>query len=336
MKKYFTLLFFGLLCNLSYSQYLKGRVLDTSNQPLPSASVFYDGTTLATLTNDNGEFVLAYNSKLSRPLVISYIGYQTVYIQEYTPDQPLIILMEVSENKLREVVIRKDRFSRKEKMKIFKDRFLGTTPFGMKTSIQNESDIEFDYDEKTFVLKAYSEKPLIIINPSLGYKITYELVDFETKFSYLSINSSDISQSYYAGLSQYEETINSSKIIKNREKAYKGSTVNFFRNLINGDWGKNEFQLFTKGFITNPADHFTLTFDNDIYKVDIKKQKLNSDTIASFGLLYDGDKSSKVIFTSETIYVDQFGNNGSLRDVYFSGSISLKRVGDMLPLNYGM
>jgi hypothetical protein len=242
---------------------------------LPSTSVYYDGTTLATLTNENGEFVLAYNSKLNRPLVISYIGYQTVYIQQYSPDQPLIILMEVLENKLREVVIRKDRFSRKEKMKIFKERFLGITDFGMKTVIQNEKDIEFDYDEETFTLKAYSEKPLIIINPSLGYKITYELVDFETKFSCLSINSHAISQSYYAGLSQYEETKNSSKIEKNREKAYKGSVVNFFRNLINGVWGKNEFQLFAKGFLTNPADHFTLTYENDKYKVAVKNQKLN-------------------------------------------------------------
>jgi hypothetical protein len=335
MKKIFTILFFGLLCNLSFSQYLKGRVVDASNQPLPSTSVYYDGTTLATLTNENGEFVLAYNSKLNRPLVISYIGYQTVYIQQYSPDQPLIILMEVLENKLREVVIRKDRFSRKEKMKIFKERFLGITDFGMKTVIQNEKDIEFDYDEETFTLKAYSEKPLIIINPSLGYKITYELVDFETKFSCLSINSHAISQSYYAGLSQYEETKNSSKIEKNREKAYKGSVVNFFRNLINGVWGKNEFQLFAKGFLTNPADHFTLTFENDKYRVAVKNQKLNSNYIASFGLLNDGEKS-QVMFATETIYIDQFGNNISLRDVTFSGAISTKSVGDLLPLKYGM
>lgn len=335
MKEFFSLLFFGLLCNLSFSQYLNGRVVDTSNQPLPSASVYFDGTTLATLTNDNGEFILEYNSKLSRPLVISYIGYQTLYIQDYSSDQPMEIVMEVAENKLKEVVIRKDRFSRKEKMKIFKERFLGITTFGMKAIIQNESDIAFDYDEETFTLTAYSQKPLIILNPSLGYKITYELVDFETKFSRLSINSHAISQSYYAGFSQFEETKNNSKIAKNREKAYKGSIVHFFRNLINGVWGKNEFQLFAKGFLTNPADHFTLAFENDKYKVDVKNQKLNSNYIASFGLLYDGEKS-QVLFATETIYIDQFGNNISLRDVTFSGAISTKSVGDLLPLNYGM
>lgn len=336
MRRIALLLFIGLLINSTFSQSVTGRVVDNSNQPLPGASVYYEGTTIATVTNDNGEFSIAYNNKLARPLVVSYIGLETYFIQDYSVNQHLLISMKLAVNKLREVVIRKDRFSRIEKMKIFKERFIGTTAFGKKTSIQNESEIEFEYDEETFVLKAYSDKPLVIVNPSLGYKINYELYDFEIKFSRLSISSHDILQSYYAGISQYQEIKSNIKIIKHREEAYKGSTVNFYRNLIYGDWSKKEFQLFSQGYIVNPADYFTLTFENDQYKVDVKKQKSIANIVASYGLTYNQKEKSQVIFTTETIYVDQFGNNQTLRGVSFSGAISEKRVGEMLPLNYGM
>lgn len=329
-----------ILCNLSFSQYLKGRVVDTSNQPLPSATIYYDGTTLSTLTNENGEFSLVFDSKQNRSLVVSYVGYQTVYLQNYNTEQPLLVVLEIAISSLKEVVIKKDRFSRKEKMKIFKERFLGSTSFGKKASIQNENDIYFEYDEKTFMLKAYSDKPLIILNPMLGYKITYELVDFETKFSHLTINLEGIVQSYYAGLSRYEEVDNSAKSIKNRDKAYKGSTVCFFRNLIKGVWGKEEFQLVAERHLTNASDHFKVTFEDDKYRVDIKKQEFNynrlDNVIAVFDLLYNKKEQSFVQFSSETIYIDAYGNNLSLRDVIFSGEISLKCVGDMLPLNYGI
>lgn len=339
MKKTVLILFF-LLTNLCFSQFIKGVVVDTSNQPLPGASVYYDGTTLATITNDQGEFMLTYDSKLNRPLAISYIGYQTVFIEKYSVDKPLVVVLEVVVNSLREVIVQKDKFSRKQKMKIFKERFLGTTSFGRKTIIQNENDIEFAYDQKTFTLKAYAEKPLLIVNPSLGYKITYEMVDFEIRFSNYSISSEYIVQSYYAGLSRFEETTVNSKVSKHREKAYKGSALHFFRNLIAGVWGKNEFLLFEKSMQTNPSDHFTVSFDNDVYKVVIKKQTAiisrDNKAVAFFNLLYDNKEQSRIQFNADTIYLDQYGNNLSLKDVYFSGAISLKCIGEMVPLNYGL
>lgn len=339
-KKYFFFLLLILITNVSFSQYLKGKVVDTSNQPLPSATVYYDGTTLSTLTDENGEFALAYNPKLNRPLVFSYIGYQTVFLEKYSADEKMLITLDVAVNALREVVIKKDRFSRNEKMMAFKERFLGTTPFGKKTIIQNENDIEFEYDEKTFMLKAYSDKPLVIINPALGYKITYELVDFEIRFSQLTANVHGILQSYYAGLSRYEDLKVTPKTIKNRDKAYKGSSVHFFRSLVNQVWEKDVFQLFENGQSRNPLGEFTVTVEDDKYKVTVKKQKFNYKTpenlVALFGLLYDKKDRSQIQFNAESIFIDAYGNNLSLRDVSYSGAMSVKCVGDMVPLNYGI
>ncbi len=340
MKQFFFFYCF-LLCNLSFSQYIKGTVVDAFNQPLPRANVYYEGTTLSTLTNDKGEFILVYESKLNRPIVVSYIGYSTVYVEDYSLGVDLLIELSVEVNSLKEVVVKKDRFSRKEKMAIFKEHFLGTTPFGQKAIIQNESDIVFDYDESSFILRAYADKPLIIINPSLGYKINYELVDFEIQFTSLTVHPHAVFRSYYAGLSQYEEIENTPKILKKRKEAYRGSTLHFFRNLIHGVWGKDEFTLFVNGNMTNPENHFTITNEGDKFKVAIKRQKLESvnnktDTVAFFSLLFDNKYTSAVQFNADTIYVDPFGNNLSLRAITFSGAIQQKRIGDTLPLNYGL
>lgn len=335
--KRFLLFLLLLLTHSAFAQYIKGRVVDAQNQPLVAANVYYEGTTLSTITNDKGEFVLVFESKLNRPIVVSYIGYTTVYIQGYSPEEPLAVTLTEEVNSLKEVVIKKDKFSRKEKMAIFKERFLGTTSFGLKTVIQNEDDIVLEYDEKTFMLKAYSDKPLRIINPSLGYKITYEMVDFEIQFSNLSVNPHAVLRSYYAGFSRYEEIANTPKVIRKREEAYKGSPLHFFRNLINGVWGKKDFVLYYKGFAADASDHFTVTNEGDKYKVDIKRQKMdfkNSTAVAVFSLLFDNSAQSAVYFNAETIYIDPFGNNLSMRDVSFSGAIQLKRLGDTLPLNY--
>ncbi|NNT72385.1 carboxypeptidase-like regulatory domain-containing protein [Flavobacterium sp. IMCC34852] len=338
MRLHYLLLYF-LCFNFSFAQYIKGRVVDDLNQPLAAANVYYEGTTLSTFTNDNGDFILVYEPQLKRPIVVSYIGYVTTYVESYTISEHLTIKLTQDIGALREVVVKKDKFSRKEKMAIFKEHFLGKTAFGLKTIIENEDDIVLEYDEETFMLKAYANKPLVIVNPSLGYKINYELVDFEVQFSILSLNPHAIKRSYYAGYTRFEEIENSSRILKKREQAYRGSPMHFYRNLINGIWGKNDFQLFLRGHLTNPSNHFTVTKEADRYKVDIKRQKIdfeNDNLVAFFGLLFDGNENSIVQFNAETIYVDPYGNNLSSRDVSFSGFIQFKRLGDTLPLNYGL
>lgn len=324
-----------------FSQYIKGKVVDESQQPLPSATVYYEGTTLATLTDDQGNFILLYNPKVKRPIVVSYMGYVTAYAENYSVEQPLKIIMKQSTNSLREVVIKKDRFTRKEKMAIFKERFLGITSFGLRTDIENEDDIELEYDVEKMMLKAYSNKPLIIINRALGYKINYELVDFEIQFTKVSLNPHTVKRAFYSGYTRFEEIKSSTAVIKNREEAYKGSPLHFFRCLTGYHWGAESFNLFYKGVLTTPADHFTVyKQEDDTFKVLIKKQDepelKDTDIVAVFGLLYNASERSSVYFNTEAIYVDSFGNNLSPRDVSFAGFIQFRRLGDTLPLNYGL
>lgn len=337
-KSLFILLVF--IGNFSFSQYLKGRVLDSSNQPLPGTTVYYDGTTVSTLTNDNGEFILTYNVKLNRPLVFSYIGFQTVFVKDYNADMELEIVLTPAVNALREVIVKKDKFPRKEAMRVFKERFLGTTSFGLKSTIENEEDIDFVYDEKGLLLKASSDKPLIVLNPSLGYRIIYELSAFEATISQFTIDRPVVIQSYYAGLSRFEETDNSPEIVENREKAYQGSSAHFFRNLVNEIWNKDSFELFENNHIVNPKAYLTIMVEDDKYKVEIKRQDKIAgkykNAIAVFDVVYNKKWKSMVKFDKPVIYLDAYGNNLNPKEVSFSGYLGFKRTGDTLPFDYGI
>ncbi len=333
------LLLLLFITSISFSQIVKGIVVDQNNQPLPGSNIYFDGTTIATIADENGNFTLNYGSKLNSILAVSFIGYQTEFIKSFDSDKVLKIVLKEASNTLNEVVIKKDRFTRKQKLQLFREQFLGTTITGKKAIIENEDDIYFDYDENTFIIKAYSDKPLIINNPLLGYKITYEIVNFDVNFYKLSCSSSDVVKSYYAGLTRFEETNSNAKIVKQRDKCYQGSQLHFFRNLVANIWNKENFLLFKGSYQDNPNDYFTITNTNDAKRVQVTKQKkelsLNK-FVAEFNLLFNRKQQSKIIFETETFYVDKFGNNSNIENIIFTGYIASQKVGAMLPMNYGI
>ncbi|WP_395066256.1 carboxypeptidase-like regulatory domain-containing protein [Flavobacterium sp.] len=329
---------FLFISSISFAQIVKGKVVDQNNQPLPGSNIYFDGTTIATIADENGNFSLNYGSKLNSILAVSFIGYQTQFIKSFD-DKDLTIVLKEAANTLNEVVIRKDRFSRKQKLQLFREQFLGQTKTGKKAVIENEDDLYFDYDEKTFTIKGYSDKPLIVNNSLLGYKISYELVDFEVCFFKISISSSDVVKSYYAGLTRFEETNSNAKILNQREKCYQGSQLHFFRNLVANIWNKENFLLFKGSYQDNPNDYFTISDFNDSKKVVVTKQKKELSLkkfVAEFNLLFNKKQQSKIIFETETFYVDKFGNNSNLENIFFSGYMAQQKVGDMLPMNYGI
>ena len=324
-----------LFVTVSFAQ-IRGKVVDVNGKPLVASNVYFDGTTIGTLTDKKGDFVIDNSFRLNTVLVVSFLGYQTQYLKSDSDKELRIVLKEVAES-LDEVIIKKDLFTRKQKMELFRDQFLGTTPFGKASKIENESDIYFMYEKDGRILKAFSQNPLIIVNSALGYKITYELLNFETKFWKLSISSRDVTQSFFSGLSRFEEKNVSSKMIKNREKCYIGSQLEFFRNLRNETLGKSNFLVFEKSFQVNPKDSFIVTDTLGLKRVALLKQERglhNKKFIAEFSLLHKKAGQSKIILQTKSFYIDQFGLNSNIEEISFSGKLSEQRVGNMLPANY--
>lgn len=344
MKKLLTLLFLFSAVSVFSQQKLKGKITGKDNVLLEGVNVYYDGTTISTVSDADGKFSIKYESNANNILVISLMGYQTEYLSGLDASKPLNIVMKISENELKEVVVNNNNeFTRSQKLKLFREYFLGKTSNARSAIIKNEDDIKFKYDKKNLIFTASSDKPLVIINSALGYKIDFELVIFEVSFNRFSINSIDAFKNFYGGVSRFEEIDNSAKVLKKREKTFQGSQIQFFRNLANTDWEAKKFLLFKDKYNQDPSKCFTIIKEEDFTKVEVIPQdkaeikSLNSkNIIAVYNLVFDKKEASRITFETNSFYIYKYGNNSNIEDILFSGKISEKRVGDMLPLNYGI
>lgn len=346
MKKLFTLLFLFSAATIFSQHTLKGKITGKNNIPLEGVNVYFDGTTISTVSDADGSFSIKYEPNANSILVLSSMGYQTEYLSGLDASKPLNIKMAISENELKEVVVSaKDRFTRNQKLKLFREYFLGITKNARSAIIKNEEDIHFKYDKKNFVFTASADKPLVIINPALGYKIDFELVIFEVAFNRLSISSLDVIKNFYGGVSRFEEIDNSAEILKKREKTYQGSSIHFFRNLANNDWGPKKFLLFNDKRNLDPANCFKISKEGDFAKVEVitqtKEENANmnlnlKNVIAAYNITFDRSEASRITFLTDSFYIYKYGNNSNIESILFSGKISEKKVGDMLPLNYGI
>ncbi|WPO77948.1 carboxypeptidase-like regulatory domain-containing protein [Flavobacterium sp. KACC 22761] len=345
MKKMLTLLFLFSAVAIFSQNILTGTITGKDNTPLEGVNIYYDGTTISTVSDADGKFSIKYEPNANNILVMSSIGYQTEYLSGLDVSKPLNITMKILENELKEVVVNNNnQFTRAQKLKLFREFFLGTTSNAKSAIIKNEDDIKFKYDKKNLLFTASSDKPLVIINPALGYKIDFELVIFEVSFNTFSINSLDAVKNFYGGVSRFEEIDNSAKVLKKREKTFQGSQIQFFRNLANSDWEAKKFLLFKGKYNQDPTKCFKITKEGDFSKVELIDQQDKSENInlnskkivAVYNLIFDKKEASKITFETNSFYIYKYGNNSNIEDILFSGKISEKRVGDMLPLNYGI
>jgi hypothetical protein len=317
-----------LLPFLSLSQTLKGKVLDIeTNEPLESVAIYFDNTTIGTTTNDKGEFSISYSDAVQTTLVISYLGYEKVFINNYRNSEHLTILIKEAINALDVVVIdADDGMSRAEKLRRFRAEFLGVSKNGKSCKIWNEKDLRFRYNKSTRTLIAWSNTPVIIINTELQYQINFDIIDFE-----MVISDWNATSVIYTGTSFYKDLNTKSKkrILKNREKAYAGSVQHFMRALYNKKLEEEGYIAGHKGFKVNPYEVFTIyNTDNLGFKTVTLKHKLD--------IFYKDDSESVIQTNVSEFKVDKYGNYEPIPNVLFGGAMGGQRVGDALPLDYGL
>nr|WP_315140052.1 carboxypeptidase-like regulatory domain-containing protein [uncultured Flavobacterium sp.] len=336
------LLFFLLFSYVAFAQAIQGTVLDEQKKPLPGATVYLDGTTISTLTDADGKYYLVVKEKINSSLVISYLGYNSVFIANPFENNNQNVTLSLKPEALKEVVIVKNGFSRKSMLNIFREYFLGRTVAGKSCKIENEDEISFVYDYDNNLLTASSSVPLLVNNEYLGYKIKFDLYEFSLKFYKKSIKSQDVTQSLFLGTALFSEVINDEKVKLRREKVYQGSSMHFFKNLTNTIWGKDDFLLFRKSFQADPSQFFKIEDNGDLKKVTILVNDLKDVLLAGkkpkfysvYNVLYKKKDQSQIVFKTDTLYIDNFGNNLNVKDVEYSGVLSTKKMGDLLPMNY--
>lgn len=82
---------------------LRGRVIDENGEPIIGATITFKDTYKSVLTDINGNFVIDVPKNNNRPLVLSYIGYET---KEVAVNEPTIeVKMQADQLALNEVVV---------------------------------------------------------------------------------------------------------------------------------------------------------------------------------------------------------------------------------------
>lgn len=207
---------------------LTGQVLDSvTRQPVPFANVYFANTTIGTASNDHGEFVVHGFASGKYDVIISFIGYKTAQQTLTFAGSPktLTVLLVPEAKQLDEFVVRPNFSQKGSDLRLFEKYFIGDDTNASKCKIINEEELVAYKDDDANALLAFARAPIEIRNEALGYKIFYDLDDFEVNFTALTQR--------YSGMPRFEELVPKNLAQKRRwederMRAYNGS----FNHLI--------------------------------------------------------------------------------------------------------
>lgn len=235
MKYFFTLVcLFGISLTVRSQNELTGQVLDSLNRkPVPFANVFFANTSIGTITDEKGEFALRNFPSGKYDLVVSFVGYKPFArsLSFSANTQVLKVALSAEAIRLDEVIVNSNFSQKASDLRNFKKYFLGENHNVSACKIINEKDLVAYMDEDENALIAFTHAPLEIRNEALGYKLIYDLENFEVNFNSLTQN--------YSGIPRFEE-LTPKKLAQKRswederKRAYEGSFVHLIHNLREG------------------------------------------------------------------------------------------------------
>lgn len=333
------------------AQTLTGKVCDIeTKEPISNAVVYLNGTSLYAATDATGTFKLVVKDAMNTSLVVTHVAYNEVSVPDPFTSIPEVIYLKETDMVLEEVnvVAKGDPFTREQKLKAFREHFLGATQAGDQCLILNEEDVKLFYNVEEKMLTAKSEKPLEIANPYLGYKVTFKLSEFSVSYASKSLASKEVIVSKYMGLSFFmDEAPEDKEILKRRERCYASSTNAFFKGVVDESLGKTKFRLSFGGAPINPKACFTvvhnpsrtgvMTSQITVTPKMYKSPSANEYGIPLFGpltVVYGNEEDTQIAFLSSTFNVDMYGNVDKVDKIMFVGEMGRKKLGYLLPADY--
>lgn len=217
-----------------------GAVTDASGAPLPGASVYLSGTTRGAAAGADGRFAIEAVAPGAYRLVASLVGY-TAAAEDVTLrpgarlEVPLRLVPSTLDLGAVRVEAERDR-NWERKLAWFTRVLLGETANAAHTRILNPEVLTLR--RRWGTLHAEAAAPLVIENRALGYRLTYDLVEFEAGASRVR----------YHGDERFEElapadSTEAARWAAARERAYRGSQRHLLRSLLAGTAEAEGFTL---------------------------------------------------------------------------------------------
>lgn len=251
--RFIALCFFCPVFTMAQSVSITGKVTSKeTHSPVQRASVFLSNSSFGTSTANDGTYSLNRLRPGQYTLVVTSIGFSDYTQKVQVGDDPITLNVELEPKviQLREVVISTTaKADWKRNFEQFKREFIGTDANAKQCQILNPDVLYFTYSKKRLRLEAESDNFLVIENRGLGYRVKFLLKDFK---------SDGISNVVSYGGQRLFEELSGSKSQKkkwddNRDLAYYGSPMHFYRALYTDQLTQEGFEVRRLTRYLNPA-----------------------------------------------------------------------------------
>ena len=314
MKKTYSFLALLIFCFNIFSQnhanrLITGKITDSeTSEPIPSAAVFINGTTVGTSTDKDGIYQLKLPGAGSYDLAVSHTGYEPVFQRINISGALVKMDVALKIHEMEGVVISAKGNVVEADKNLFWLKLLGIKPSKNIYAVNTE-DVYYHYNPETRQLKVSCRVPIQIVNLETGYRLQYVLQSFS--HDYLQDHTR------WSGQVSFSEMIPKNDRQKklwniNREKVYQSSVINFLRSLYHDSL---------------PQEGFLLNYINDS---DSKNEKKTvSPQLSSKDLLLSTDSlsNSKVfaVSTDSALLLTCFGKSLTTKDLLkYTNSLSHK------------
>ncbi len=253
-------IFLGLiLTTIGFAQQngvISGRIIDKdTKEGVPGASVYLSQTTLGAQANADGEYSFAYKASGDYTFVVSMVGYKTIQ-QKISVEPGSTYSFNISLTpfvvQLETIVVKSSNKEWVKNFESFEKFFIGEDNFASDVVIENPEVLTFKQDPRLKRINVTAVAPLIVRNNALGYVIR---IDFASVY----FNPYDKTGLYtmytnYQDLSSPSSPKQTKEWAKNRKSAYLGSSMHFFRSLLNNTLRKDGFTYLPEGGVVEPFD----------------------------------------------------------------------------------
>ncbi len=305
---------------------LKGQIYDDStNVPVPYATIYVDGTTNGTISNSTGQFVLS-GIRNSSVIVISHISYEpkTIVMKKDTPVEITIRLHE-RDFEISAVNVA-DENLREKNLKIFKTMFIGRDSWGKSTQLLNDSvlifNCHYDYpkimvneevkkdidagtvnnieewdEDSTYVIlkvltsfEVIAKAPLNIDMPLLGYKLQVDLFDFNISVEQEHAQVKFLGY-YYFQPYKTKSKIKIKRMERNRRLAYFNSSKHFLTTLYENKLARNGYKVteVSQDSTANNNQEESINFENYEKYIDNDQLQIIGLKDREFSITYYGN-----------------------------------------------
>ena len=336
---------------------IEGQITDQdSGNPIPFATVYINGTTRGTSTNQMGQFIL---EEISLPcvLILSHVSYQlkSIPLQDSTRLEGLNYTLQKRIVNLEEATVFRDSV-KTDYMERFKFWFLGANYQEENAAILNDSILVFKvYENDQFSVDA--GEAIQVYLPRAGYVLKVNLVHFQLFYKEdLSAYHCSILGYFYFDAMDPRSKRERRKMARARVQNYYNSAMHFCRSLYHNQLAENGY-LFENMCPIEEGSSYSKDYRYNIkaeYTDDgygNKQLKLINSSCNDFLISYHANLSKRPVdlsyrssdrsvrkysgfsFLADTVHILPSGRIPE-NSVLFSGSIGEKGIAYILPEDY--